>query len=143
MELVRPGPLRIGVALGAGAAGAAVQKLPVGQVEIIRVPVDLDGYVAVRVGRAEVLVDAGLAASLLRVHGRGFEPDLTTSALEWSVRLGASVRLWVTPRLAVTVGLDAFVVPETFSLMVPQAGTLGGTPGLWLDVTLGLCAQIN
>ncbi|HEY3354650.1 MAG TPA: hypothetical protein VGQ83_15465 [Polyangia bacterium] len=143
LELWRRTTIGLGVALGAGAAAAATLELPHGRATLVRAPVDLDAYLAHGRGRVELLADLGVAGSALHVRGQGFTPDLATTILEWSLRLGAALRLWVAPRLGVGVGLEVSVVPRTYDLVVQPVGRLGATPTVWLDLTFGLCARFD
>jgi hypothetical protein len=146
LELWRGRDTALGVALGAGAAAAATLTFTNGRATVVRAPVDLGGYAVWRRGRAEMLVDLGLAGSALHVRGQDFTPDVATTSLEWSLRLGAALRLWLAPRLGVMVGLDTSIVPEPYALVVKPVGPLdrlGSTPAVWLDLSLGLCARFD
>ena len=84
------------------------------------------------VGRVEPGVDVGLALAILRLSAPALDAVTTNTRLDVGLRIAPVLRILLTSRLALVLGLQMIVSFAPYDLVVTGPGTIATTPRLWL-----------
>jgi hypothetical protein len=134
---------RFGAALGVGGLAPVTLDLPQGRARVTRVPVDLDAFAALPIGRFDLLFALGLAAAVVSVEGQGFPVPVSATRADLGLHAGVAVRWWRWGRVAPYAAVEAELLPVPYDLAVAGRGTVGSTPRWWLRLVLGLTVSLD
>jgi hypothetical protein len=129
--------------VGAGAYTPATQHADPALAVTVRAPFDLGVRGSLTRGRLRPSLDLGLILGLLSIDGQGVAQPTHSLELDVALRLAPSLRIQVTDRLAILLGLQASVALRTYQLEVLPVGTVAETPRLWLGLTLGVAGRLH
>ena len=99
----------------------------------MRVPFDAGVRLLLPVGRVEPAVDVGLALALLQLSAPSLDASTTETRLDVGLRIAPLLRILLTTRLALVVGMQMIVSFAPYDLVVNGGpGRIATTPRLWL-----------
>lgn len=109
------------------------------------IPVDVGLRLMGARGRWDGGGDLALAVVPVRLAGQG--PDLAPAEAGWRVeagiRLGVSLRYWMTARVGISLSPHVSFFPRPYTLEVRDVGAVGETPKLWLGLQLGMAIRLR
>jgi hypothetical protein len=132
-----------GVSFGVAALAPATLGLATGQVQVLRIPLDVGLRASWRRARWEVAADFGLAAALVRFDGQALLAAQQSWRIELGARLGASLRYWAWKGAAPFVAIQAVAVPLPAQLSVAPEGVVATMPLLWVSALAGVSVKFN
>jgi len=127
---------RFGLTAGLEASYPAVAKVQEYELSLARISLDTSASISWRWGPAELGVEIGPYAALLLAHGRGLDPNGSSTHFDAGGRLGLraeTIGRWLSPFLAFQAEFSA----RRFSLMVDPIGDVGTAPRIWLGLLAG------
>jgi hypothetical protein len=111
-------------------------------VDVVRVPFDVGLRLLLPVGRVEPAVDVGLALTVLQLTAPSLDGSATETRLDVGLRIAPMLRILLTSRLALVLGMQMIVSFAPYDLFVNGGlGTIATTPRLWLGGGAGLAAR--
>jgi hypothetical protein len=134
---LRVGQGALGAALGVAGPAPMTLTLAQGHAQVTRVPLDLDALAAWDLGRHELLTEVGVSLAVMTVAGSGYGADRSSTRVEVGVREAVTLRWWRWRRLALFVGAEVVAVPRPYELARVNGSSLGRTPVVWAQLTLG------
>jgi hypothetical protein len=106
------------------------------------VPFDAGLRLRLPAGRVEPAVDVGLALTVLQLTAPSLDASTTETRLDVGLRIAPLLRILLTKRLALVVGMQMIVSFAPYDLFVNGGpGTIATTPRLWLGGGAGLAAR--
>jgi hypothetical protein len=111
-------------------------------VEVTRIPFDAGLRLVLPRDRFEAGADLGLVLAILRVSAPALRDADTSTRLDAGARVAGWLRLWVTRRLALQLGVQLGIPFAAYDLVVQPAGKIGTTPRLWVGGGLGLAVRL-
>jgi hypothetical protein len=127
---------RFGLTAGLQASYPAVIKLQEYELSLARMSLDISARLSWRWGAAELGIELGPYGALLLAHGRGLDPNASSTHIDAGGRLAFRVQTIgrrVSPFLAFQTELGA----RHFSLTVDPIGDVGTAPRMWLGLLAG------
>lgn len=133
----------LGGSLGVAGLSAARLAYDAGQVEAIRLPVDVDIDVSRRGPRVDLGLQLGVAVVPVVATGASFAPNRQSVGVDAGARLAVALTLhlgrWLSPQLT----LEALALPLRSTLAVTNRADLGELPAWFLGASLGLSFRIS
>lgn len=128
-----------GLALSLGVAGLLPAHLEYerASVEAVWLPFDVSLRVGQRLDAWELGAELGPIAAWLSVAGQEVPEARSGSRLELGARLGASVRYWASPDIALVLSGHVASFPRPYRLELAGLGEVGRTPSLWIGTSIG------
>lgn len=129
-----------GVGFSTGAQGMSPAELVNAGVRarLVRTVLDVGAVGTLRLGLAEGALGLGLGALVDAIDDVGPPPGGWTVRAEPLLRAAAGLRLWLAPRLALALGLQALISLKPVTFRTYAGDPLGQTPRAWLGGTLGV-----
>jgi hypothetical protein len=139
--------LRFGgsVALSIGGAGLLPAHLEYGEasVEAIWTPFDISLRLGQRFDEWELAGELGPLAAWVSIAGQGVPDARAATRLEVGGRIGASVRYWASPSIALFLAGHGAFFPRPYRLELEGLGEVGQTPSLWVGTTIGAVIDLD
>ena len=144
----------IGASLGLHGLAPQTQRLADGLVRAFLLPVDLSVRLRWLGPHFEVAGEAGVLLSLLRLDaGPGapvpraaattFTPAEPVLRIDTGLRLAVDLRSWASARVAPFVGIDAWLWPRPYQLVVAPQGVVAERPWLMVVGRVGLSIRLR
>jgi len=111
-------------------------------VRVVRLPFDAGVRLHLPFGRVEPGVDAGLSLAILQLSAPSLDGAGTNTRLDVGARIAPFLRIGLTARLALTLGLQMVVSFAPYDLVVAGLPQFATTPRLWLGGGVGLAARL-
>jgi hypothetical protein len=111
-------------------------------VRVVRLPFDAGVRLLLPFGRLEPGIDAGLALAILQLSAGSLDGASTNTRLDVGARIAPFLRIGLTSRLALVLGVQMIVSFAPYDLVVTGVGQIATTPRLWLGGGLGLAARL-
>jgi hypothetical protein len=133
------------VGVGLGIEGLSPTTIRFGAIgaHFDRVPLDLSARGLLSLARVDLFGDLGFALTLVHVTGVDLGAVQSGTRAEPGLRAGVGLRVWVHPRLALSVGLHGVVSFAPSEIAVDPLGVIGRTPFAWLAGTVGLAVRLH
>lgn len=145
----------IGASLGLHGLAPQTQRLAAGFARAFLLPVDVSVRLRWLGPRFELAGEAGLLLSLLQLDaGQGAVPSVAAAAttftpaepvlrVDTGLRLALDVRSWVSARVAPLLGIDAWLWPRPYQLVVAPQGVVAERPWLMVVGRVGLSIRLR
>lgn len=111
-------------------------------VNVTRVPIDAGVRLALPLGRWELGGDVGVSLAILRLSAPALADATSSTRLDVGARLAPWLRLGISSRVAVQLGVQMVVSFAPYDLVVAPLGKIGTTPRVWLGAGLGLVVRL-
>lgn len=133
------------VAISLGGAGLLPAHLQYGEgdVEAIWTPFDVALRLGQRLGEWELAGELGPLAAWVSIAGQGVLDARAATRLEVGGRVGASVRYWASPNIALFAAGHGVFFPRPYHLELAGLGEIGRTPTLWVGTTIGAVIDLD
>lgn len=144
----------IGAGVGLHGLAPQTQRFAVGSAQVLLFPVDLSLQLRRPGPRVEVAGEAGVLLSPLRIDAAPdpvgppgasalFAPAEPVLRLDVGLRLAIDLRSWVSPRVAPNVGIDAWLWPRPYQLVVDPRGVVAERPWLAIMARVGISIRLR
>ena len=146
------GTSRLGGSLGLHGLAGQSQRFSAGVAQVLLFPIDLTVRVRWRGSRVQLAGEAGVLGSLLRIDASGstapgsktpFAPAEPVLRLDAGVRLAIDVRSQVSARVAPLLGIDVWLWPRPYQLVLEPQGVVAELPWLTVMGRVGLALQVR
>lgn len=129
-----------GVGFSVGAQGMSPAELVNAGVRarLVRTALDVGAVGALRLGPAEGVLGLGMGVLVDAIDDVGPPAGGWTVRAEPLLRAAAGLRLWLAPRVALALGLQALISLKPVAFRTYAGDPLGQTPRAWLGGTLGV-----
>lgn len=145
----------LGASLGLHGLAPQTQRLAAGFARVFLLPVDVSVRLRWLGPRFEVAGEAGVLLSLLQLDAAQgapvpagaaattFTPAEPVLRLDAGLRLAVDLRTWVSARVAPLLGIDAWLWPRPYQLVVAPQGVVAERPFLMLVGRVGLTVRLR
>lgn len=142
----------IGASLGVHGLAPQTQRFAAGTARAWLLPVDLSLRLRWRGARFEVAGEAGVLLALLQLAAApevatpaaaAFTPAEPVRRLDGGLRLAVDLRRWVSARVAPILGVDAWLWPRPYQLVIAPQGVVAERPSLMIVGRVGLAIKLR
>ncbi len=141
----------IGASLGVHGLAPQTQRLAAGSVGALLFPVDVSVRLWWRGSRFEVAGEAGVLLALLQLaaspglgaSAAAFTPTEPVLRLDTGLRLAVDLRRWMSARVAPMLGIDAWLWPRPYQLVLQPQGVVAERPALMVVGRVGLAIALR